>query len=64
MILLKSTFYLLFEMIRVDYSNLHHIFRCMSFSKSQKVHTEIKVEEPTIQTKDNKGSSIDKQSET
>jgi hypothetical protein len=50
-------------------SNLHHIFsnfifRCMSFSKSQKVHTEIKVEESTIQTKDNKGSSIDKQSET
>jgi len=36
----------------------------MSFSKSQKVQTEIIVEEPTIQTKENKASNIDKQSET
>jgi hypothetical protein len=36
----------------------------MSFSKSQKVQTEIKVEEPTIQTKEDKTSNLDKQSET
>ena len=69
LILIKSTFDLLFEKIHVDiviciifFSNF--IFRCMSFSKSQKVHTEIKVEESTIQTKEDKASNIDKQSET
>ena len=69
LILIKSTFDLLFEKIHVDiviyiifFSNF--IFRCMSFSKSQKVHTEIKVEESIIQTKEDKASNIDKQSET
>ena len=69
LILIKSTFDLLFEKIHVDiviciifFSNF--IFRCMSFSKSQKVQTEIKVEESTIQTKEDKASNIDKQSET